>query len=167
MRFSFVWRFYLIMTTRTSYFYTYTPEWPSRVAMLLPVDERTMAGAIVVWSDWQGYSSADRLLDRSSLDIPSILLLSHAPIASLVTERAFNSSSAHTKISGGTFNPRVEPWILFDELSRTSNSVRRVGLSDQVLSELEPWASSGVLVLELGFGLCSSGRIIWKKSVRT
>jgi hypothetical protein len=38
--------------------------------------------------------------------------------------------------------------------------VRRVGLGDQVLSEPEPWASSGALALGLGFGLCPLG---WKK----
>jgi hypothetical protein len=36
-----------------------------------------------------------------------------------------------------------------------------------ILSEPEPWASSGVLALGLGFGFCPSGWIGLKKSVRT
>jgi hypothetical protein len=36
-----------------------------------------------------------------------------------------------------------------------------------ILSEPEPWASSGVLTLGLGFGFCPSGWVGLKKSVRT
>ncbi len=75
--------------------------------------------------------------------------------------------SAHTKISGWAANPRVGPRILFDGLNWTDNSVRRIGLGDQTLSEPEPWASSGALTLGLGFGSCSSGWVGLKKSVRT
>jgi hypothetical protein len=75
--------------------------------------------------------------------------------------------SAHTKISGWAINPRVGRPILSDGLDWTSNPVRRIGLGGQLLSEPEPWTSSGALALGLGFGSCPSGRVGLKKSVPT
>jgi hypothetical protein len=75
--------------------------------------------------------------------------------------------SAHIKISGWVTNPRVGPRILSDGLNWTDNSVRRIGLGGQTLSEPEPWASLGALTLGLGFGSCPSGWVGLKKSVRT